>query len=473
MPYRCHRAPPVDINVYSDGSWIYPLKQFLGMLGAGVWWPNRDPAKKHRLSQAERELAYHRQYHDGAMLFTPIGGFGGSSTRTELAAAIVAILANGPVHIGSDSQAFIDQASDILHKLRIGKPCKYNWKTTSDGDLWEHFTKAAIAKGPKSIRLTKVKGHVTTQQVLDKVFRACDKKGNDKADEAADLAVEMHGEDVISIAKILHNRHRKYTSFMKDVAKHIVEAYLIHKELVARIDGQNRSTPPEIQYAPLTYYPCDQPATIKLQGNIHHYARFNKQYVHAANVVQFLKDLRAQPAKDQQEAITWIEMYIMYRLSGYAKPIADNPNKARSRATVSMQLNKFKSCIRGVISRLAADDIAKSMFCPIKVTGEKFLSLGISGRQAAPAIKFSIDDNMQKSIADKLITLGHQISGKKLSDFKGGSMLLRPKPLMLKGRVGWDSKLTPRVEPIRSCGVDRSEPQVHEDVCGATNRHPC
>jgi hypothetical protein len=99
------------------------------------------------------------------MLFTPIGGYGGSSTRTELAAAIVAIVANGPVHIGTDSQAFIDKASDILHKLRTGKRIKYNWKTLSDGDLWEHFTHAAIAKGPKSIRPTKVKGHVSAQQV--------------------------------------------------------------------------------------------------------------------------------------------------------------------------------------------------------------------------------------------------------------------------------------------------------------------
>ena len=66
-------------------------------------------------------------------------------------------------------------------------------------------------------------------------------------------------------------------------------------------------------------------------------------------------------------------MYIMYRLSGYAKPIADNPNKARSRATVSMQLNMFRACIRGVIIRRVADDIAKTMFCPIKITGEKVL----------------------------------------------------------------------------------------------------
>ena len=238
MPYRCHRAPPADINVYTDGSWAYPLKEFLGIGGAGVWWPNRDPNIEHRLSQAEKDIAHHKQFPEGAMLYTPIGGYGGSSTRTELAAAIVAILANGPVHIGSDSQAFIDKASDILYKLRLGKPLKCNWKTTSDGDLWEHFTKAAMAKGPKSIRLTKVKGHVTTQQVLDKIFRDCDKKGNDKADHAADLAVQMHGEDVISVAKILQARHRKYTSLMKDVVKHIVEAYLIHKELVEMREGK-------------------------------------------------------------------------------------------------------------------------------------------------------------------------------------------------------------------------------------------
>ena len=84
---------------------------------------------------------------------------------------------------------------------------------------WVHFTKAAIAKGPKSIRLTKVKGHVTTQQVLDNIYRGCDKKGNDKADHAADLAVKMHGDDAISVANILHARHRKCTNLKKDVVR--------------------------------------------------------------------------------------------------------------------------------------------------------------------------------------------------------------------------------------------------------------
>ena len=55
---------------------------------------------------------------------------------------------------------------------------------------------------------------------------------------------------------------------------------------------------------------------------------------------------------------------------------------------------------------------------------------------------------MQADIAEKLITLGHQIAGKKLRAFIDGSVSLKPKPLNLKGRAGWDSKLTPQAHPI-------------------------
>ncbi len=113
LPFRCRRAPPPDINVYTDGSWIYPLKQFLGIGGAGVWWPGRDPRVSHRLSQAEKELAHYQQNEKGLMLYTPIGGYTGSSTRTELAAALIAISANGPTHIGTDSQAFVTKLTKL------------------------------------------------------------------------------------------------------------------------------------------------------------------------------------------------------------------------------------------------------------------------------------------------------------------------------------------------------------------------
>ena len=55
------------------------------------------------------------------MLYTPIGGYTGSSTRTELAASIIAISANGPTHIGTDSQACCDKSNEILWYIRAKK----------------------------------------------------------------------------------------------------------------------------------------------------------------------------------------------------------------------------------------------------------------------------------------------------------------------------------------------------------------
>ncbi len=438
MPYRCHLPAPKDINVYTDGSWIHPLKQFLGMGGAGVWWPNRNPDIRHRLSTSEQELAYYQVLEGGVMLFTPIGGYHGSSTRTELAAAIVALMANGPIHIGTDSKAFMDKAIDILYKLRSDLPIKLNWKTMSDGDLWEHFTKAAEAKGPNSINITKVKGHVTTQQILDNIYRDVDKQGNDRADKAAEIAVNTHGEDVVRSAGILHKRHQRYIKFMKDVALHIVEAYLIHKELVDRYVPKKANT--SISYTPLVYPECNDPVHLPLQGSVN-YAKFNKKYSTGACVVNFLKGLTVQHTSNQQDAISWLELYILYRIEGFPKPIADNPNKARSRATVKMQLNCFKACTRGIINRLGTDQQVCHLFRPIKVTTQRFLGLAIQGKHLATSMSVSLHRDKQQAITDSLIKLGRQISGKKLEQFKDGTLQIMPRPLAINGRVGWDSKL--------------------------------
>ena len=54
-----------------------------------------------------------------------------------------------------------------------------------DGDLWEIFARAVNARGPWSIAVTKVKGHATAEEVENGKVQEEDKKGNDKADDAA------------------------------------------------------------------------------------------------------------------------------------------------------------------------------------------------------------------------------------------------------------------------------------------------
>ncbi len=106
-------------------------------------------------------------------------------------------------------------------------------------------TSGTTSKKQHSTRITKVKGHVSQVQVDANLYRHCDMVGNNKADEAADVAVETHGKDVISVARILHNRHLQYMRFMQQVSRHIVEGYLIHRRLLEIEDSNKNQEQPK------------------------------------------------------------------------------------------------------------------------------------------------------------------------------------------------------------------------------------
>ena len=92
---------------------MFPRQKFLALRGSGVWWPERD-LKTRPLSVAEQAIAWEKQDEYGIRLYAKIGGYSGSSTRTEIAAGIIAACANGPVHIGSDSEVFVPKPNASL-----------------------------------------------------------------------------------------------------------------------------------------------------------------------------------------------------------------------------------------------------------------------------------------------------------------------------------------------------------------------
>ena len=53
--------------------------------------------------------------------------------------------------------------------FEVKKPLKRPWQIQSDGDLWRIFWETLQARGPYSIRVTKVKGHATEKRVNDGV----------------------------------------------------------------------------------------------------------------------------------------------------------------------------------------------------------------------------------------------------------------------------------------------------------------
>ncbi len=424
---------------------MYPIHQYLGIGGAGVWWPGRNPGLSHRLSTAEKELAHWKTHNEGLMVYTPIGGYTGSSTRTELAAAILALSANGPVHIGTDSQVFHDKAIGILIDIKHGRPSTTNWMLASDGDLWHHFEVAARTKGRHAIRVSKVKGHIKQSQVDQGLHRQVDKDGNDQADAIADIATQMHGEGIIQMAQVLQRRHKNYYAFMHNVAIHIVEGYFIHRLFLGRKEDNSKRMHPPILYRPLKTLELpstsDQDYPIQLRGSHQNYSSYCKKHAATVPVWNFLNTITLRKTDDQYVATSRIELYLLYRVQGYPKPIADKPSKARARATIHSQIKEFKLVVRGVIDRAAPGDFLKEAFRPMKVTHHRLLQLGVMGKITAISCSVLASHKAQNLVETNLIKLGHPLSSKQLKEFQDGKTMLKPCIPNWKGRAGWDSNL--------------------------------
>ena len=130
------------------------------MAGVGVWWPSRKNSRIP-LSEAEKDLALSNQMEAGLELSVAIAGMGGSSTRAEIAAGIIAMAADIEVHMGTDRQSCMNRAKVILQMIKDERKPKRPWSTQKDCDVWETVCEMAEQKGPTSIRTSKVKGHAT------------------------------------------------------------------------------------------------------------------------------------------------------------------------------------------------------------------------------------------------------------------------------------------------------------------------
>jgi ribonuclease HI len=460
LVYKCTLKPPEQINVYSDGSWQNPLTYHFALGGAGVWWPGR----KHWLNNAEDELAIIEKHDDGVRLYTPIGGFSGSSTRTELAAAILAISSNGPVHLGTDSKAFVLRANFILDLIRQNKLPKVRWGLMSDGDLWEHFFKVARAKSPEAIRITWVKGHATQEHINRGITTQTHLEGNDTADKTADQGVAQHGEQTTHFATVYSKRHHWYTKFFGQVATHITEAYLINRELLrikqGKIDATTDAHAQKHHYEPLQYASFEDTTALNFRSSINRYKDIIQDNPNITRVERFLRNLFITKRTGAERGITWLELFILYRTQGYPKPIKDSTTKAKTNIAMYHQFDTFKTMVRKVVDRACLDIDQHDLFKPSKVITENLNGVGLSGKHPAVSFNVYIDVPTAMHIAGKLLTLGACYKKTDISAFLTSGIALPNAPYNLKGKHKWDAT-TPIQQPDTS-----PLPSPHDNQAG-------
>ncbi len=152
-------------------------------------------------------MGYGTQTEKGYALRTALAGHGGSSTRAEIAAGILACQAKRAVNIGSDSQAFVTKANEVAEMVKRGKGPRRPWSTHTDGDMWELLHETLKKKGPNTFKATKIKGHATNAMVESGKVQPQDKEGNDEADYYAAEGVKLYGKETIEVGARLTARH--------------------------------------------------------------------------------------------------------------------------------------------------------------------------------------------------------------------------------------------------------------------------
>ena len=70
-----------------------------------------------------------------------------------------------------------------------------------NGDLWGFFAESTLAKGPRAINLTKVKGHAAQEMVDEGRVDEEEKKGNAGADEGANKGAEEEQQGLSTVAR--------------------------------------------------------------------------------------------------------------------------------------------------------------------------------------------------------------------------------------------------------------------------------
>ena len=216
---------------------------------------DEDDDDDEELAPQECQFEHRERCKQDHCIKLPIPGQINSSTRSEAHGLLVALCTKGPVHIGIDNKAVVDKANFLLvlatklcikrdnnvdMQCRIGlafenarklrKPERKHWQMQKDGDVWAAIWNAIIQKRPQAIKVAKVKGHATEEDVQAGRATEADKMGNAVADSLVGDATRLHGKRLADLAHWLEARHKAYQAFMTSVLRFIIKMLTADKE---------------------------------------------------------------------------------------------------------------------------------------------------------------------------------------------------------------------------------------------------
>ncbi len=249
-------------------------------------------------------------------------------------------------------------------------------------------------KGPDSFKATKVKGHATQEMVEGGKVRPQDKIGNDEADNFAEEGVKMYGKDVMQLGAQLTARHLKYAKLVHNLHTSFIEAILTRNEMLkalnAKIPGrkeEGKKEPEQVQVTIPSYEAEGEAIFIEEMEDVAKYTKTVKHKSRANQVQEFLQNTKLKPVRGEQQGVSWLELYTLYKLAGGQCMLEDPTNKAAPRPSMRQQLKAFIATCRDV-ARLTMGPKDAELLQANRTKKPRLKGLGINTHM--PMVKFQI-----------------------------------------------------------------------------------
>ena len=447
FPEEVEGCPPDDINAYSDGGLKSPGDHKWALGGVGIWWPGIRTREEFDELMPSKPIAHQEGNQDGYGQWNRMSGQKGSSTRMELAALIVAMTRNTPLHMGIDSQSTIAKARRLqaIATARCESrsaswwmwknPYKRPWALQTDGDLWQQYWGGLMTRGPGTITYTKVKGHASDQHIASGEATQSQKEGNDYADHYAGKGKLEHGAVAVQIAEWGAQRQAGYVLLMEKLQKIIVAVLQAEKQererrekaaIILKGFDEHKHTRidgvlPVCQDAPLVQLQLSTPTR-----GVHKYRGQQKLY---ESIHDFLAQAQWHDVSqmDGVAGSTWVELFAAFDTGHHrqlgahfvknpheeerarARAVAvGKPDRCRrpgsikrsrfciSRPMMRAELDNFKCIVRYTL-RNECEPAQFHLFKPTSCIADRRLrNLGITG--CHPAVNVQLVQNLSTSI---------------------------------------------------------------------------
>ena len=437
----CNDVAPTEPNVFSDGGLCNPSKARWQLGGYGVWCPNRSSSP----TEAEDACANTAQVPGGVELWSSNAAMWYSSTRLELAGGTLALLSPGPVHIASDSASFLRMARSIVAHP-YGRP-KRPWGLMPDGDLWNEFQQAVIAKGPHAVDLSKVKGHATDDMV-QQGYSAQLKIGNDRSDTLATRGRSSFA--FAALAGACSQRQDEYASFMLALAIRNIAVFKEDQRMreslakIQKLTGQKGL----VHIASSAPYPSlAECRAIEL----HQLDSWPKDFVngHAfayRQVWAFLSLIRVRPTVMPESGATWLELLLLFEQMGGTVDLKGYQVGPQVKAvSIKRRISDFQHFVRAVVKRFVVLH-DQCLFKASPSVQKRLLCLGFTNHTPKLSFVPFIRDDQISCLTHGLLSLRCNFTRNMARLHKNNIFHAKPCRILLRPAPKWTRHLDIRDE---------------------------